>query len=51
LREELPLVTSVAILLITSLILKKNWYDHLKKEDEGVIPLSEVDSPNKVEVI
>src|SRR5690606_11783377 len=34
LREELPLITSVAILGITMYILKKNWYDHLHKEDE-----------------
>src|SRR5690606_29094964 len=32
-REELPLMTSIAILLITTLILKKNWYDRLKEED------------------
>jgi hypothetical protein len=42
LREELPLITSVAILLITSFILKKNWYDHLKKEDEGSLSISEI---------
>lgn len=34
LREQLPLITSVAILGITMYILKKNWYDHLKKEDQ-----------------
>ncbi len=34
LREELPLITSVAILGITMYILKKNWYDHLEKEDK-----------------
>lgn len=33
LREQLPLLTSIAILGITMYILKKNWYDHLKKED------------------
>ncbi|HEX5169514.1 MAG TPA: sodium:solute symporter family protein [Cyclobacteriaceae bacterium] len=41
LKEELPLMTSVVILVITSLILKKNWYDHLKKEDEGAVLLNE----------
>ncbi|MBL3655772.1 sodium:solute symporter family protein [Fulvivirga sediminis] len=34
LREELPLLISVIILFITMLILKKNWYDKLDKEDE-----------------
>lgn len=33
LREQLPLIVSIAILGITMHILKKNWYDHLKKED------------------
>lgn len=33
-REELPLITSIIILLITTLILKKNWYDRLKNEDK-----------------
>jgi solute:Na+ symporter, SSS family len=33
-REQLPLITSVGILLVTTLILKKNWYDKLKQEDE-----------------
>jgi hypothetical protein len=32
-REELPLVTAIMILIVTSLILKKNWYDKLKDED------------------
>src|SRR5688572_14054923 len=32
-REELPLITSIGILLVTTLILKKNWYDRLKEED------------------
>ncbi len=32
-REQLPLITSAVILLITTLILKKNWYDRLKQED------------------
>lgn len=34
LREELPLLASIAILGITMYILKKNWYDHLHKEDK-----------------
>ncbi len=33
LREQLPLMVSIAILGITMYILKRNWYDHLKKED------------------
>ena len=32
-REQLPLLTSIGILLVTTLILKKNWYDRLKYED------------------
>lgn len=32
-RENLPMITSCVILLITTLILKKNWYDKLKDED------------------
>ncbi len=32
-REQLPLLTSIVILLVTTLILKKNWYDKLKEED------------------
>ena len=32
-REQLPLLTSAVILLITTLILKKNWYDRLSEED------------------
>ena len=45
LKQELPLITSIGILLITTLILKKNWYDHLKKEDEGTAPLNEQSHP------
>ncbi len=37
-REQLPLVTSIGILLVTTLILKKNWYDKLKDEDELMQP-------------
>jgi solute:Na+ symporter, SSS family len=33
-RQDLPLVTSIAMLLVTSLILKKNWYDKLKEEEK-----------------
>lgn len=32
-REQLPLITSVTILAITTLILKKNWYDKMSKEE------------------
>lgn len=32
-KEQLPAITSAVILLITTLILKKNWYDRLKEED------------------
>lgn len=34
-REDLPLVVSVAILGVTTLILKKNWYDKLNQEEEN----------------
>lgn len=53
LREGLPLMTSIAILIITTLVLKKNWYDHLRKEDEGVALLSDsvAESPKKIEAI
>jgi solute:Na+ symporter, SSS family len=33
LREQLPLITTIGILLVTSLILKKNWYDKLNDDD------------------
>lgn len=33
LKEGLPFMTTVVILLITSLILKKNWYDRLGDDD------------------
>lgn len=36
-RENLPLLSSIAILLITTLILKKNWYDKLDREDDLLI--------------
>jgi len=39
-KEQLPLITSIGILLITTLILKKNWYDKLKQEDELLQPNS-----------
>jgi Na+/proline symporter len=32
-REDLPLITSIVILLITTLILKRNWYDKLKEDE------------------
>jgi len=32
-REQLPLYTSIGILLVTTWILKKNWYDKLNEED------------------
>jgi solute:Na+ symporter, SSS family len=32
-REQVPMITGVIILLITTFILKKNWYDKLKDED------------------
>jgi Na+/proline symporter len=34
LREEVPLINSIVILLITTLILKKNWYDKLSELDQ-----------------
>lgn len=33
-KEGFPLVTSIIILLITTLILKKNWYDKMNREEE-----------------
>ncbi|CAN0423473.1 unnamed protein product, partial [Phaeothamnion confervicola] len=33
-REEMPLYTSIGILLVTTYILKKNWYDKLEQEDQ-----------------
>ena len=33
-KEGLPLFTSILILGITTLILKKNWYDKMNKEEE-----------------
>ncbi|MEL6537230.1 MAG: sodium:solute symporter family protein [Bacteroidota bacterium] len=35
LRENLPLITSVAILGVTTLILKKNWYDRMMREEKA----------------
>jgi solute:Na+ symporter, SSS family len=32
-REEMSFFTSTALLLVTTLILKKNWYDKLKQEE------------------
>ncbi|HYF66758.1 MAG TPA: sodium:solute symporter family protein [Ohtaekwangia sp.] len=32
-REDLPLITTIGILLVTSIILKKNWYDKLGKDE------------------
>jgi hypothetical protein len=33
-KEGFPLLTSILILTITSVILKKNWYDKLCKEEK-----------------
>lgn len=33
-KQDLPLITSIAILIVTSLILKKNWYDKLKEDEQ-----------------
>lgn len=33
-KEGFPLITSIIILLITTLILKKNWYDKMNREEE-----------------
>ncbi len=33
-RENMPLLSSIGILLVTTYILKKNWYDKLKQEDD-----------------
>ena len=32
-REGMPLLTSVLILAITTLVLKKNWYDKMSKDE------------------
>lgn len=32
-REDLPLITTIGILLVTSIILKKNWYDKLGEDE------------------
>lgn len=44
-REQLPMMTTIGILLVTTLILKKNWYDRLK--DEDVAWLKEKDAEEK----
>lgn len=36
-REDLPLITTIGILLVTSIILKKNWYDKLGKDELGSV--------------
>lgn len=41
-REQLNGVTTAVILLITTLVLKKNWYDRLDEEDVIVPALPEV---------
>jgi Na+/proline symporter len=47
LKEDLPLITSIGILLITTFILKKNWYDHLKKEDIGSLSVEQMQEQSK----
>lgn len=37
-REELPLYSAIGILLVTTYILKKNWYDKLGEEDKITVP-------------
>jgi hypothetical protein len=32
-REQLSVVTSIGILIVTTIILKRNWYDKLANED------------------
>lgn len=46
-RENLNAVTTAVILLITTLILKKNWYDRLSEEDVIVSPVVENEDQNK----
>ncbi|NBP70327.1 MAG: sodium:solute symporter, partial [Cytophagia bacterium] len=41
LREEVPLINSIVILLITTLILKKNWYDKLSELDQEQVEPAE----------
>src|SRR5690606_19211842 len=33
LREDVSLITSIGLLAVTSIILKKNWYDKLNQDD------------------
>lgn len=39
-REQTSLITSISILLVTTLILKKNWYDRLDKDfgEKATVP-------------
>lgn len=45
-KEQLPAVTTGIILLITTMILKKNWYDRLKEEDV-IVPATVEKTENK----
>ncbi|MGL4492642.1 MAG: sodium:solute symporter, partial [Tannerellaceae bacterium] len=33
-KEGMPLFSSIMVLVITTLILKKNWYDKMNKEEK-----------------
>ena len=47
-KEGFPLLTSVLILIITTLILKKNWYDKMDKDEkEYDVLMKELDLDKK----
>jgi hypothetical protein len=48
-RENVPMLTAIAILIVTTLILKKNWYDKLGEEDEEWKKTSKKESDELVE--
>ena len=49
-KQDLPLITSIGILLITTLILKKNWYDRLKDDEQRDLKLQEEEN-KKLETV
>jgi solute:Na+ symporter, SSS family len=49
-REQTPMFTTIGILLVTTLILKKNWYDKLADEDVAWQKEKDADEKNADEV-
>jgi solute:Na+ symporter, SSS family len=49
-REQTPMFTTIGILLVTTLILKKNWYDKLADEDVAWQKEKDADEKNANEV-